>query len=315
MTNGVPARDYVPCLKTDNTPALYDRVTGTFFVNAGTGTFTQGDDIGADPVDCGEAEAWTETLKFGRSITMTGNNPFLGTATLALGDGDRDGLLFAVGGATDAGTTVSDWQNIHFLTKVPAGTNSVEVSLPAAWWDDAAKVRFFWRSAEDFPYDRQVAFLASDGGPWINTGYIPGPGTEISVRQRTAYDVAFGLTVYFYLFSNGAGTHYGYFGDNGFFDNYNPRTAVHDLTLGPTGAYLNGELKVTFTNTTYTPAMTKGISFRTPGLADGGRRKTGLVPDLRSTNPGGWCGGARFRPMRLKRCGVPVRPHQPLLLL
>ncbi|HRT29266.1 MAG TPA: hypothetical protein P5527_05695 [Kiritimatiellia bacterium] len=297
MTNGVPARDYVPCLKTDNTPALYDRVTGTFFVNAGTGTFTQGDDIGADPVDCGEAEAWTEALKFGRSITMTGNNPFLGTATLALGDGDRDGLLFAVGGATDAGTTVSDWQNIHFLTKVPAGTNSVEVSLPAAWWDDAAKVRFFWRSAEDFPYDRQVAFLASDGGPWINTGYIPGPGTEISVRQRTAYDVAFGLTVYFYLFSNGAGTHYGYFGDNGFFDNYNPRTAVHDLTLGPTGAYLNGELKVTFTNTTYTPAMTKGISLF-------GRRdwQTGDVAKR------GWC---QIYAAQIREGGVTVRDFVP----
>lgn len=259
-TNGVPARDYVPCVKKDDTAAFYDRVTGMFFTNAGEGTFTQGVEVDAEPADCGEAEGWTEALNIGRTLAVTDSSPFLGTVTLALGNGDRDGLLFAVSGASDAGTTVSGWQNVQFLTKVPVGTNTVTVSLPAAWWDAAAKVRFFWKSAEDFPYDRQVAFLESDGGPWINTAYIPGPGTELFLRQRSAVDVAaFGLTSYFYLFNNGVNTYYGYFGNVGNFDNYNPSIAVHDLMLGPSGAYLNGVRKVTFTDTTFT-AMTKGIS-------------------------------------------------------
>lgn len=295
-TNGVPARDYVPCVKNDGTAALYDRVTGTFFTNAGSGTFTQGVEIDAEPVDCGEAESWSDALKLGRTITVTGSRPFLGTVTLAFGNGDRDGLLFAVGGASDAGTTVSGWQNVQFLTKVPTGTNTVTVTLPAAWWDAAAKVRFLWKSAEDFPYDRQVAFLESNGGPWINTGYIPGPGTELSIRQRSSYDVAFGLSIYFYLLSNGAGTYYGYFGNLSSFDNYNPGRAVHELTLGPSGAYLNGVQKATFTNTTFT-AMTKGISLF-------GRRdwETGVI---------GKQGQCQIYSAQIREAGVTVRDFIP----
>lgn len=39
-------RDYVPCRrKSDNTPGLYDLITGTFFTNAGTGNFTVGSNV------------------------------------------------------------------------------------------------------------------------------------------------------------------------------------------------------------------------------------------------------------------------------
>ena len=44
--NGSLIRDYVPCyLKNGGTIGLYDMVTGTFIENAGTGTFTKGNDI------------------------------------------------------------------------------------------------------------------------------------------------------------------------------------------------------------------------------------------------------------------------------
>ena len=44
--NGSLARDLVPCYrKSDNVIGLFDLVTGTFFTNAGTGTFTKGANV------------------------------------------------------------------------------------------------------------------------------------------------------------------------------------------------------------------------------------------------------------------------------
>lgn len=44
--NGVPVRYFVPCYrKSDNVIGMYDLVSGTFFINAGTGTFTKGSDV------------------------------------------------------------------------------------------------------------------------------------------------------------------------------------------------------------------------------------------------------------------------------
>ena len=44
--NGIVVRDMVPCYrKSDNKPGMYDLVTGTFFVNQGTGEFTVGPDV------------------------------------------------------------------------------------------------------------------------------------------------------------------------------------------------------------------------------------------------------------------------------
>ena len=44
--DGVKERDFVPCYrKADNVIGLYDLVYGTFYTNAGSGTFTKGQDV------------------------------------------------------------------------------------------------------------------------------------------------------------------------------------------------------------------------------------------------------------------------------
>lgn len=48
--NGELRRDLVPCKrKSDNTPGLYDRVTGAFYTNAGSGSFTAGNATASPP--------------------------------------------------------------------------------------------------------------------------------------------------------------------------------------------------------------------------------------------------------------------------
>lgn len=44
--NNVLVRDFIPCRMLDtNTVCLYDKVTDTFFTNAGTGTFVAGPEV------------------------------------------------------------------------------------------------------------------------------------------------------------------------------------------------------------------------------------------------------------------------------
>jgi hypothetical protein len=44
--NNVLVRDFIPCYrKSDNEIGLYDVVNGVFYANAGSGTFTKGNNI------------------------------------------------------------------------------------------------------------------------------------------------------------------------------------------------------------------------------------------------------------------------------
>ena len=162
-------------------------------------------------------------------------------------------------GTSDAGTTLGGWAETNFLCKVAADATTAMGTVPATWITGGKTMRVIWRSAADMPYDREVEWLHSAGSAWASSMVIPTRQTEISVCGRSDYDVClFGLTTYFYLFTNGGPTYYGFFGNSGSFATYNPSTAFHTLTLGPSGASLDGVEKVHFTgeNTEYT-AMTK----------------------------------------------------------
>ena len=49
--NGTLVRNFIPCKNSSNVIGMYDTVSGTFFQNAGTGTFTAGSEVYADYID------------------------------------------------------------------------------------------------------------------------------------------------------------------------------------------------------------------------------------------------------------------------
>lgn len=54
--NGTLVRNFIPCYrKSDDVIGLYDTVNGVFYTNAGTGTFTKGNDVTATAKDSGKA--------------------------------------------------------------------------------------------------------------------------------------------------------------------------------------------------------------------------------------------------------------------
>ena len=57
-------RDYIPCYrKSDNEIGLYDKVSNTFFANAGTGTFLKGEDINSANITLNKIGNYVDKLK------------------------------------------------------------------------------------------------------------------------------------------------------------------------------------------------------------------------------------------------------------
>ena len=253
--------DYVPCRK-NGVATMYDRATRTFCTVSGNGAFTAGEALGPAPEDCGAVESVSTAIAFAPAIEISSLDSSTGEITVSLTGTHDAGVLYAVGGASDAGPTLAGWSEVCFLGKVAAEDDALTASLPVAWLNNQYNVRVLWRSSADFPYDREVEWLYSSGSAYALPGTIPNRGTEISVQGRSNNDVClFGLTTYFYCFSTGGGTcYYGFFGQSGSFNGYNPYLGFQTLTLGPSGVFLDGVQKVSFTpgSTTFTQ-MSKSV--------------------------------------------------------
>ena len=262
--NGTLVHDYVPCRK-NGVATLYDRKTGVFCTINGSGSYTEGSEIGPDAQDCGGVESASDALAFGPALTVTAVNVGTAEATVSFTGAHDEGVLYAVADTADRGATVSAWANIHFLGKVAADAETATFSLPGIWFSNGYQMRFFWRSAADFPYDREVEWLYDEGTAWVNSGVIPTMYTKVSVHGKSPLNVClFGIATYFFFFPNGDSKYYsGFFGltDNFSVGNYNPSTMFRTYTLGPEGVEIDGTRIVDFAGRT--PTYTK-LNYATP---------------------------------------------------
>ena len=260
--DGTLIHDYIPCVK-NNVATLYDRVTGTTSTVSGSGSFTAGDEIGPDATDCGGVESASAALVFGPALAVESISYGTAEVAVSIAGAHDEGVLYAVADTADQGTTASGWANVAFVGKVAADASSVTATLPGDWFASSYQVRFIWRSAEDFPYDREVEWLSSSGSAWADSDVIPTEKTKISLCGKSAVDVAlFGLNGYFYILPHTA-YYYGFFGIGGSFavdDSIRPAD-FHTFVLGPNGVEIDGVQKADFvvSTTSYTK-MTKGCS-------------------------------------------------------
>ncbi|MBO7686286.1 MAG: hypothetical protein J6V72_07885, partial [Kiritimatiellae bacterium] len=257
---GVLVHDYVPCRK-NGVATMYDRVQQTICAVSGSGSFVAGEEAGVAPEDCGVVESVTAAIVFAPTLACAVTDMSVGEVTVTLTGSHDAGVIYGVAGSSDAGTSLAGWPETNFICRVAADATTATGTVPISWLTGGKRMRFIWRSAADVPYDYEVDCLHSLGSAWATSKVIPTRQTEISVCGRSAYDIChFGLTTYFYLFCNGANgqTYYGFFGNTGNFAAYDPTTAFHTLTLGPSGAYLDGVQKAAFSDATYT-AMTKAM--------------------------------------------------------
>ena len=252
VTNGVPAREYVPCKSPDGLIQMYDRVTHSFSGikrwDNSKKTFQPGNDIGPYPADCGEVDSVSAMIGVGPEIAIADIDAGNRTVSVSLSRGHDEGLLFATAGASDAGLLYSLWTTNILVSKVGIGTNSVTAVLPREWWRNKYNVRFAWRSLAGRPYDYDVSYIHADGdggcANFCRTGWKPTTNTSIHVNAKTALDTApFGVAGYFMLFLNNKSNSkffyaYGDKNNNGLdCDNWSTfANDYHYWRLGPTEA-------------------------------------------------------------------------------
>ena len=277
--NGALVHEYVPCRTANGVVTMWDRVTGAACPVLGSGSFEAGDDIGPAPEDCGTAESATEAIRFGCTLEIASRDVATGTVTLNVGEGLGEGRIFALAADADAGTnTVADWSEVHDCGPVAAGATTVTVNPPAAWWNVGSAVRFVWVANDGRDYDRQLEYLHSTGSAYCNTTWIPSFHTEMEIRSKCNVDIcSFGILSYFYLFTNGANTYWGFFSQSGNFAKFDCAGGFHTLKLGPSGVYLDGERKAEIQQPVDNTVLGKAMSicFRRSNQ-DGSIAKNGL---------------------------------------
>ena len=274
---GEPRRFYVPCRTREGVVTLYDRVTETCATVQGSGTFTAGTDVGPAAVDCGAVESATDAIRFAPALAVGAKDLVTGAITVTVAGAHDAGVVIAVADTEDRGTDLAAWSRRAFVAKVAADVDEVTALLPQAWWNDGLVVRFFWKSAADFPYDQELEYVESAGAAFVDTGWVVTPQSEVAVTAKCPADVCyFGIATYFYLFTNGGTTFWGFFGKAGSAMNYLPNERFRELRLGPTGAFLDGGRLAEISGGTYTALKTAlPVPFRRDG-SSGAFSKTGV---------------------------------------
>ena len=83
--NGAMVRNFVPCYQTSNSAiGLYDLVGGTFYANAGSGSFTKGDDVTISPTP--DSPVAVQTVTGENTITITDGDSQSQSYPISLGD-------------------------------------------------------------------------------------------------------------------------------------------------------------------------------------------------------------------------------------
>lgn len=163
-------RDFVPCEDENGEACLWDFVSGQYFRNIGTGSFTKGDAVATAPrVMAVSAALAASDSTFGRSVSVDSITG--GSATLSFGSSDGNAYTLAWGyGDNDGGAVTNGWDVFETLGTVAADAVTTSVTLPAGFGSSVSHLRFFLLAPEAQPFSKRLAYIQSSGSQWIDTG-------------------------------------------------------------------------------------------------------------------------------------------------
>ena len=82
----------------------------------------------------------------------------------------KNHTLYVASGAADGGSDKYAWERFESVATITPETDTYVYTIPQALKDAQAKFRFFLLQTTDLPYVREVQFVQSDGGAYIDTG-------------------------------------------------------------------------------------------------------------------------------------------------
>ena len=253
-TNDVPARRYVPCKKGDQA-GLYDQVTDEVFFQYGGTAMTAGPEWGPETVADDAVVVSSPVVPLTRTVRITSVDREKNEVTLAFGGISRDALLFAVHDRSgDKGLDAGMWASHVFLGKIAANATGTTCStLPASWLRGGGTIRFLLTTADEYPYDERLDYIAStaDGKPYLDTGVRPTTNTVFAMRlTRVVADYAAwgavgnsGYAMSAFAHSSDSGVAWCYFGVTGHYRNEGivktGQEITYSLRLGMSGLFIN----------------------------------------------------------------------------
>ena len=257
-------REFVPCLDPNGTPAMYDRVSGGYFYNGGTGAdFATG---GTTAVNYDVSASSATVSPSSRTVMVVSTTG--GSATLAFGAADGNAYRLAVGyGAGDGGSATNAWDSFEILGTVAAAETSRTVALPAGWGSSVSHLRYFLLAPEIPDNATRVEYLESTGAQFIDTGIRGKVGITAeldhswaSAADKTLLGSRNGSSHRFFVFHNNRGR-LGYGLDGTFAYYKGSADTSYDTRYLALAKILDGEQSLVLDGTPYGTAGTISSSF------------------------------------------------------
>ena len=190
-TNGVPARSFVPCVK-GGAYGMFDRISGTFFGNAGTGSFISG--VEADAPDLPpEAEKTVSPVFHPASrVSILALDDKTGAVTVRVSGPKGPLALYAVCAQEDLGEEPAAWPISVRLASLTNATGAVEWSgvVPDGLLATNRYLKCYAVVRREEPFGQQYDYVASYATYHINVGIPPDSLTETEMEYAIAGDDA-----------------------------------------------------------------------------------------------------------------------------
>ncbi len=310
-TNGIPARSFVPCVR-NGVNGMHDRISGNFFVSAGTGSFSAGE--AADPDLPPEAEkTFSRVFHPSSSLSITSVNAKTGALAVRVSGPVGPLALYAVCAPEDPGDDPAAWPISARLASLTNETGSVEWSgiVPDGLLATNRYLKCYAVARREEPFGQQYDYLEGYGTYSINVG-IPADSTaetEIEFAENATLDGVAGAghegvfcTLNVHPQNQTPKFTYYFFGcnDEDGFDLYTSSTNVfHAVTLGPGGVLVDGDQIADPFLDAVPRRESLSLAVMATRSAGGGRTHYGVV---------------RVRRFRLRKNGVLLRDMVPCVV-
>ena len=184
-------RDLVPCEK-DGAAGLYDKVTGDFYGNAGSGVFAVGDEIiCGDGLQVGSSGPCFAASGRAMSVTKNYTGGLLSSVRLdfAAAESPLAYHLYAAFDETDKGEDIDGWADVRYLDPIAAADSSYTYTFPAWWGRTSQTVRFFLMAdapaTSPMPYDKRLEYIQGANAAYIQTSFHPTGKSRVLMDCRT----------------------------------------------------------------------------------------------------------------------------------
>ena len=252
-------RDLVPCEK-GGAAGLYDRVTGSFYGNSGSGSFAVGSEVPCvDGLLVGHSATCFAASGRAMSVTKNYTGGFLSSVRLDFAEAPSSLTyhLYAAFDEQDRGENIDNWSYVRYLDPIAAADMSYTYELPAWWGKICETVRFFLMAdapaTTPMPYDKRFEYIKGSNAAYIQTSFYPTGKTRIVMdcvtsendSNSTAFSVRSSAGSFLSIFNtNGLKLRYDIPTNSDQYSGDVLETGRHMFMFDGSGAFVDGVMKI-----------------------------------------------------------------------